>query len=618
MHHLPKTSKAIIALCFTVAAAQISIIQYDDGNNWSEIDLVYDPFIPSIAATTDKAFKQFDNQPDEFLLSKGSFVPDYEGPLMSSASPLVIYSDNIKNNSRGIDFGNVSVTGPPDHMMLLPPYESIFYITNEARENVSINSIKLTNIDTPGQTPFTFCGLDYNKTSIELASGYSQTMAVCFYPDRIGTSNATIQFFDNSTLLANVPISGNGVNPINQTFHISKISKNSFNNANIIKGFVNGLTPTNNDSELNIAPHTIGSRGSSCYVEILGGGERPNPEVDGEIPTHIDPEVPPDDGLNITDIPENHLHKINVGELVKLNVKVDGIIPENVTEIKWTISDPKIKDYDESIPGNFTTIPLSEDDYKKSNISFYWKEPGQKNVTVSVTTNTSDGLQKCSNSRTFTVERNSDDIERQAEDFYIFNHNATVLHDHYNWHVYTSPINIRCEDRPTGEEFFKFHKSIIFTFDSWRTTFGYQNISALDPSKPLPNKTEFVDKNRLYPYIPQLMPSYYTIDGGRTFSLCSAVSERPGNSQLGINPYHYNVLKLGDFKNASDLANELEPTWHGTIHVDIGGVTPDQTKFGDMSVFNLAPKDPLFWKWHKYLDQYIYDKYVEIGRETET
>ena len=65
------------------------------------------------------------------------------------------------------------------------------------------------------------------------------------------------------------------------------------------------------------------------------------------------------------------------------------------------------------------------------------------------------------------------------------------------------------------------------------------------------------------------------------------------------------ITKLGDFRSADHLASELEWTWHGDVHGYIGG---------DMSDFYVAPKDPVFWMWHKYIDT-VYDKYKEINEE---
>jgi tyrosinase-like protein len=556
--------------------------------------------------------------PDAFLLSKGSFRADYEGPLLGGElSPIIVFSDNIKNNSGLLDFGKVPAVTPPKHMKFMPPFETTFYVTNVADSNISISSIQLSDIRSPQASPFNFCGVDYNSTSIHLAPGYSQTLLVCFYPNKAGPSNATIQFFDGPNILATIPITGNGITPTDNMLMATEGDHN-FSSQNIRKSedilelnkseMLSNTLEGSNDSSI------LENSATACSVKIEGGGARPNPKVNGEGPSNTTSESPPDDGLNLDDVPENHLHKINVGEFVDLSANIYGVLPQNIQNIKWIINEPKIRDYDESLPGKFVTSNLTMRDYEKPNISFYWTDTGNKNVTIVVQAKIGNQSMACGDSRTFVVERNIDDVNRQAEDFYIFNHNARVLHDHFNWHTSTNPINSICEPRISGAEFFTFHKGIISNFDNWRQTFGYKNISAWDPGTALPLETEYVDTNRIYPYRPQLTPSFFTPEGGKTASACSAPALEDSQPENGNNPlYSYTIRKLTDFINATDLANELEPTWHGTIHTRIGGLTPDESQWGDMSDFALAPKDPMFWRWHKYIDQIIYDKYVQLN-----
>src|SRR5206468_294349 len=101
---------------------------------------------------------------------------------------------------------------------------------------------------------------------------------------------------------------------------------------------------------------------TGCSITIEGGGQRPNPDVfvSERGPANIIPLKPLDDGQVINQDMEYH-HKINVGELVKLRAKVNGIPLDNIESIKWEISEPKIKDYDESKPGKFVTYNTEQD-----------------------------------------------------------------------------------------------------------------------------------------------------------------------------------------------------------------------------------------------------------------
>jgi Common central domain of tyrosinase. len=369
------------------------------------------------------------------------------------------------------------------------------------------------------------------------------------------------------------------------TYTISNQSNN--NNTSITEQSINS-----NLSKIPFAISNLTSESQSfvtepltdCSVTIEGGGQRPDPAVDG-YGNNTTPLDPPDDGIDMNDTSTYH-HRINVGELVKLEVKLDGIPLESVQNIRWTIAEPKIKNYDESIPGKFVTYNLKDQDYLKPAISFYWKDDGDKEVSVSVEGISNNQSKKCDATRTFTVERNYDDINRQAEDFYVFNHNATVLDKHLNWHV-TNQIDRPCDPSNNGEKFFLFHKRVISNFDAWRETFGYPKIIVWDPATNPPNSKAFYDQYRDPIYRPQPIPSYYTTEGGNTSSACALAH------------------KLSDYKSADSLASEFEITWHGEVHYAVGG------NFGDMNNFGLAPKDPVFWMWHKNIDS-VYDKYREI------
>ena len=140
--------------------------------------------------------------------------------------------------------------------------------------------------------------------------------------------------------------------------------------------------------------------------------------------------------------------------------------------------------------------------------------------------------------------------------------------------------------------------------------FWIYNISAWNPADPLPPGTEHADRNRFSAYKPRLIDPFFTPEGGNTSSACSApISGAPSENSNNLH-YNYTISKLSDFANASDLANELEPTFHNLVHKDIGGGPVGHR--GDMGNFALAPKDLVFWRWHKYIDQIIYDKYVEL------
>lgn len=105
------------------------------------------------------------------------------------------------------------------------------------------------------------------------------------------------------------------------------------------------------------------------------------------------------------------------------------------------------------------------------------------------------------------------------------------------------------------------------------------------------------DQYRTSMYQPQPIPSYYTTQGGNTNSYCALA-------------YNQTIYKLSDYKDADYLGSEIEETWHNEVHGAIGS-GPNMLNGGDLNDPGLAPRDPVFWMWHKYLDS-IYDTYTEI------
>ena len=555
--------------------------------------------------------------PDEFLESKGSFVPPslrQTAPeflnFMAQIGPVIVFSDNIKNNSNVIDFDEVPATTPPNFMRFNTPYQVQYYVYNRGNNDISIDSIRLSEVvSNETRSPFEFCGMNYNNTSIHLPPGNTQALSICFYPEMTGPASATLQFYQGSQVLFNLPVRGNGVNPEGMPqLGFMEESGNQTDVENI--SLAEDATISNHISKIPLVPSNLSSDTQSfliepltdCSVTIEGGGQRPNPAVSGwDInntrigPSNTTPVSPLDDGLDLNDNTTRH-HKINVGQLVKLEANVSGLPPQSIKNISWTISEPKIKDYNATIPGKFVTYNLTTQDYLQPAVSFYWKDDGGKKVTVTVEEVSNNQSKKCSTSRIFNVERNHDDIDRQASDFYVFNHNATLLEKHFGWHWdHQLPRNVSCDPSYNGEEFLRFHKGVISNFDSWRETFGYPEIIAWDPANDPPKNIDLYnvdDQYRTSKYQPQPIPSYYTTQGGNTNSHCALA-------------YNQTIFKLSDYKDADYLGSEIEETWHNDVHGAIG------SDGGDMNDPGLAPRDPVFWMWHKYLDS-IYDTYTEI------
>lgn len=200
---------------------------------------------------------------------------------------------------------------------------------------------------------------------------------------------------------------------------------------------------------------------------------------------------------------------------------------ENYT---WTVEGPLIKDYDDNVD-NATLFNVSRNiepptlmsaaDFQKSSISFYW-QPNTTDVTrtVSVTVQTLDG-KRCEDSRDFTVAISTDDIDKQAEDFYVEQNrlpnvnSSTVLQEHEGWHSrYAGPDSSYVNQ---GDLFFDFHNVYIAHFEAWRELFGYPSIIEWNPGSPIQRGID-IDHNERYGYRnesdQQSLASWFEVPGG--------------------------------------------------------------------------------------------------------
>ena len=330
--------------------------------------------------------------PDKFLESKGSLAPTAPPgadtgtfDLMARFGPVIVYSDNIKNNSNSIDFDRVPATTPPDFMKFMPPYQALFYVFYTEAQNITINAVRISEvISNETESPFDFCGISLNNTSIPLSLNHTQTFSICYFPKMVGNSTAKLDFYQGSNLIFDIPLKGNGISPASMqgdTGMNDQISNKS-NDKNINftqKDKISNLSskmPTSISNLTSDSQSFLLKPSTDCSISIEGGGQRPDPSVNG-YGMNTEPIDPPDDGVNMTDGSPYH-HRINVGQLVKLVAKLNGVPLEGTENIRWTIAGSIIKDYEESIPGKFVTYSMEDQDYLKPVISFYWRGEGIK------------------------------------------------------------------------------------------------------------------------------------------------------------------------------------------------------------------------------------------------
>jgi hypothetical protein len=145
--------------------------------------------------------------------------------------------------------------------------------------------------------------------------------------------------------------------------------------------------------------------------------------------------------------------KMYPGELAEFRARMTG--GNDNANYTWTVEGPIIKKYDNQAYNatNLTNplgiddpTPMSPNDFQNVNISFYWQpNTTDTNRTVTIHVQTVNG-EMCDDSKNFVISRSSDDIDLQAEDFYVEtkqsfgnrNISSPVLLEHQSWHINNS------------------------------------------------------------------------------------------------------------------------------------------------------------------------------------
>jgi hypothetical protein len=280
---------------------------------------------------------------------------------------------------------------------------------------------------------------------------------------------------------------------------------------------------------------------------------------------------------------------MNVGERAEFTANVSG--GGSPVTYQWTVQGDIIQEYSETTNAAWSTVAMQPADFQAQTISFYWKPdstqrdpsnggPLLRAIAVDVTA----GTDRCSAQRTVNVERNNTDVNRQAEDFYTSNHSGRVLNEHQLWHN-TFRFNTTTQG---GALFFDFHREYISRFNSWRAEFGYPQVGIFNPVATIPTGVDIDHAMRSTNTPNNPKPSWFTVAGG---TLGRQSNGRPCETTFGGGA---GQRKLGDFSADRNLLGcATEDPFHNTTHVQIGG---------DMGGVLTAPKDPVFWRWHNFVD----------------
>lgn len=282
---------------------------------------------------------------------------------------------------------------------------------------------------------------------------------------------------------------------------------------------------------------------------------------------------------------------MNVGEKATFTATVTG--EGTPVTYEWVVSGEIIKDYSETTKFPWSVTPMAPEDFQGPSLTFYWKpDPGQIHpsnvgpVERTVLVNVVAGTDACQAQAYITVERNNSDINRQAEDIYLSNHpeplqgvlRGRALNEHKLWHSsngFSTP--------GYGDLFFDFHREYIARLNSWRAEFGYPPVVTWDTGTPIPQGPEINHLNRKSSYLLTPKPTWFTIAGGTGVRSSNGKSCDTGGGQND----------LFDFLSRAHLGCAASSPYHGNIHSRVGG---------DMLNVSLSPVDPLFWRWHAFLD----------------
>lgn len=144
--------------------------------------------------------------------------------------------------------------------------------------------------------------------------------------------------------------------------------------------------------------------------------------------------------------------------------------------------------------------------------------------------------------------------------------NNVLLGEHFAWHLTGTP--------PTS--FLVFHHDLIHTYETWRSANGHPALVSYSPATAIP--AAFAHDPACPPRASgnpgMATPTWATLPGG-----------------AAPDPL-FGYRKLCDFRNPDELSLSLEG-WHNDVHGIING---------DMGSPDFAPRDPVFWAWHRFLD----------------
>ena len=202
-----------------------------------------------------------------------------------------------------------------------------------------------------------------------------------------------------------------------------------------------------------------------------------------------------------------------------------------------------------------------------------------------------------STEKTYTVERNKTAAAEAAGGLLRRGQprRGGYQTEHRQWHI--DHMQDHNGNLPyDGSLFPVFHSRLLANYDAFRAAFGWPAKGVYVPPNALPT----AENGYTMLHFPanggtrntsftgnvsgMRQPHYTTADGGvvdwANGAQCTPVSNGVRHKQA-------------DFPTLSEFGCAVEKPWHNNVHTAIGG---------DMASSLNAPKDPIFWRWHGYLN----------------
>jgi len=210
---------------------------------------------------------------------------------------------------------------------------------------------------------------------------------------------------------------------------------------------------------------------------------------------------------------------------------------------------------------------------------------------------------------------------------------------HQAWHDCFGAVGGSAPPAGRGERWYAFHRQFNFDFDIWRRPLGYNPIESLEWCSNIPEPIGTAGAGYMPPpdviaagcnqnsngQTPAARPAGAVCKQCIAFPHClfkagggpMACPNEPSGSCSGSG-VNFNYTALDQFKNVDEVSKILDSYFHAKMHVATGIADRtvaqgcDLANNNDSGCYNLdtftpscAPRDPMFWRLHKAIDDVV-------------